>query len=502
MRDITTRSHCRFYGVGIVLLIVVSSTLLAASASASSSSSSPPLFKAAYAQTDSNQDIRLLFEQAYTHLLDAEYKQAITVYDDILDISQNNIQALNMKGIAYNGLQEYNSSLEQFFTVLQYRPDDPTALTGMGVGFGNLGEYQESISYFEEASNQRPDSVIINNYKDVIDKIIIKYPYTPTEKPASLTPEDRILIPEWVKTVAGWWTSGDMSYREFVEAFAYLVEKDIVRVPPITSYEIAKDRVTLEETKRYTKSWSENQITDEEFATDGIKQIIAKSPAEIQIQFQRSQTEIDQEFNAFKQYLRDITNSITKEKRYIEYSNPSNDVIKKFLRDYKQWNFEEEVKVPSGRFPTPTYEIVDGTYIVTYNVFVNRQPSGLPLDHTSTLENSFEFWEGKELFTEDATIKIKFKVTDVRHEANVWVTWVVRDLGEGVLGHAHLGKGIVEVTLGDYRCDGSFQLYDVGSVEYIMTHELGHSINLVHSDDPDSIMYPGYSPSYAYCLLY
>jgi len=42
-----------------------------------------------------------------------------------------------------------------------------------------------------------------------------------------------------------------------------------------------------------------------------------------------------------------------------------------------------------------------------------------------------------------------------------------------------LGKGVVEVTLGDYNCDGSFQLYDVSSVE-TMTHELGHSIGLKH----------------------
>ncbi len=68
---------------------------------------------------------------------------------------------------------------------------------------------------------------------------------------------------------------------------------------------------------------------------------------------------------------------------------------------------------------------------------------------------------------------MKFEVTNAKHEANVWVTWVVRDIGEGVLGHAHLGKGVVEVTLGDYNCDGSFQLYDVKSVEAIMTHELG-----------------------------
>ncbi len=89
----------------------------------------------------------------------------------------------------------------------------------------------------------------------------------------------------------------------------------------------------------------------------------------------------------------------------------------------------------------------------------------------------------------------------MKHEANVWVTWIVRELGEGVLGHAHLGKGVVEVALGDYSCDGSFQLYDVKSVETIMTHELGHSVGLTHDNDPNSIMFPSFKPNYAYCLL-
>ncbi len=497
MKTITKKSHRVFCGIVVIVLLVVLGA-----------SSSSLIFKTSYAQTDNNQGIQLMFEQAYNHLLEGEYKEAIAIYDDILDVSQNNIKALNMKGIAYSNLQEYENSLKQFFKVLQYKPDDLTALIGMGVGFGNLGEYQESASYFEEASNQKPDSVTINNYKDIISKTITKYPYTPTEKPARLNPEYQTSIPEyqtsipeWVKTVAGWWTSGDTSFKEFVRAFAYLVENNIIKVPPITSYEITKDGITLEEIRRYTKSWSENQVSDEEFASNGIKHIIAKSPAEIQIQFQKSQREIDQEFEIFKQYLRDVTNNILKEKRYIEYSNPSNDVIKKFLRDYVQWNFEEQVKISSARFPNPTYEIIDDVYIVTYNVFINRQPSGLPLDHISTLENSFEFWKSQELFAEENKAEIKFNVTDIKHEANIWITWVVRDLGEGVLGHAHLGKGVVEVVLGDYKCDGSFQLYDVDSVEYIMTHELGHSIGLTHNDDQDNIMYPEYAPSYAYCLL-
>ena len=99
-------------------------------------------------------------------------------------------------------------------------------------------------------------------------------------------------------------------------------------------------------------------------------------------------------------------------------------------------------------------------------------------------------------------VKVHFIPTMTKSDANLWVTWVVRDLGEGVLGHANLKKGVVEVALGGYACDGSFQLFDVDTVEKIMTHELGHGIGLKHSQNPNSIMYPTLSETrYAYCLL-
>ncbi|MFQ5476006.1 MAG: M57 family metalloprotease [Nitrosopumilus sp.] len=453
----------------------------------------------AFAQTEN--DAEIMFSQANEHFVNGEYKQAITIYDNILEIAPNNISTLKMKGIAQSNLDDHTKSLKQFFKVLQYRSNDVISLTGMGVGFGNLGEYQESMTYFEKALKEKPDSVVINNYKEFIEKVITKYPYTPTEKPKVPEKVYATTIPEWVKPIAKWWSEGNIEDSEFVSALLYLIENKILEVPPVETESTSEDKIP-EWIKNNAGWWADEQIDDDAFVA-GVQYMIENQIIDIKIQdtSQKSQEELDHEFYLFEKYLRDITNNISKEKRYIEFPNPSQDVIKKFLRDYIKWNFEAEAKNAAERFPDPTYEIVDDTFIITYKVFINDQPTGLPLDHVSTLKNTFVFWEEQELSTNNEKAKIKFEITNLKHEANVWVTWVVRNIGDGVLGHAHLGKGVVEVTLGDYNCDGSFQLYDVKSVETIMTHELGHSIGLKHVTDKNNIMYSSYNPSYAYCLL-
>ena len=74
----------------------------------------------------------------------------------------------------------------------------------------------------------------------------------------------------------------------------------------------------------------------------------------------------------------------------------------------------------------------------------------MPFDHSTSLQNSFKFWEDYELTTtkDGKKVIIKFEQTKLRSDASAWVTWVVRDLGEGVLGHANVGRGVVEVAVG------------------------------------------------------
>ena len=402
-------------------------------------------------------DISVLYNTAYRHLENGELREAVNIYDEILAIAPENTDSMLMKGIALSNLERHKMSMKEFYKVLEKEPENISALLGIGVGMGNFGEYEEAKEYFDKAYSIMPDNHVVNNYREFALNVIEKYPYNKVEKPEFFTIDIVEEIPLWVKNTAGWWADGKIEDSEFLAGIYFLIENGLLVIE-------------LSEIEKMTEE--ERKIAD------------------------RNEWQ-------FARYLDRIEKAVSDDKRYIEYPNPSNDVIKKFLRDYAVWNFEQQIQIGNKNFPNATYMLVDGVYHLEYKIYINKQPVGLPLDHVSTLSNSFKYWEQQELTANDEKpVKIHFVVTKSKSEANLWVTWVVRDIGENVLGHANLGKGVIEVALGGYGCDGGFQLFDVDTVEIIMTHELGHGIGLMHSTDRENIMYPSINETkYAYCLL-
>ena len=474
-------------------------------------------------------DVRTkLFAEAQVPFLKGEYENAIKIYDKILKIYPTDSKIFEMKGVALSNLRlestlamqpQHNvspldpsnlnkSSMLEFYKALEINPNSVLALNGMGLGFGNFGEYSVAEQYFKKALEINPDNEVTQNYLYSLEKIKKKYSLNifedPTTKPDFLQKIEERKIPYWVKNNAGWWSEDKISDTDFITGIEYLIKNKIVSISSQTNKENLSD-VIPPWIKNNAGWWSAGKISDEDFLS-GIKYLIENGIIKVNAPTNSElvQKELERKAWNFEQYLKDIQNDIKNKNRYVENINPSEYVIIKYWKDYHKWNLEQFINKPEI-FPDRNVLIDPETdrYVIEYKIYINEQPLGLPIDHVSTLENSFNFWENYEFSTTDGKkAVVNFDTTESKFEANVWVTWVVRNLGEDVLGHATLGKGVVEVAIGSYGCDGSFQLFGVDTVEYIMTHELGHSISLGHSTNPESIMYTSISNTdYAYCLL-
>ena len=493
-------------------------------------------------------ELAKLLAEAQEPFLKGEYEKAIKIYDEMLKIYPTDSKIFELKGVALSNLRLESTlamqpqqnvsprdqsnlnklSILEFYKALEINPKSVLALNGIGLGFGNFGEYSEAELYFKKSLEIDPNNVVTQNYLISLEKLKKKYSLSifenPTKKPDFLQKLDERTIPYWIKNNAGWWSDDKISDVDFITGIEYLIKNKIINLSSQNTNKENSSGVIPPWIKNNAGWWSAGKIPDEDFLS-GIKYLIENSIIKVNVQTDSEliQKELERKAWNFEQYLKNIQNDIKNQNRYVENINPSQYVVIKYWKDYQKWNLEFFLDKPEV-FPNSVwlcdlsgmiyqsdplrdnYHLCeqDENYIIEYKVYINDQPDGLPIDHVSTLENSFIFWENyTNLIANDGKkVVVRFDTTGKQAEANIWVTWVVRNMGEGVLGHASLGKGVIEVAIGGYGCDGSFQLFDINTVDYVMTHELGHSIGLNHATNPDNIMYNVVPyAGYAYCLF-
>lgn len=111
-----------------------------------------------YAQ--SRVDIELLLDQGAEQLLLSQYENAISYYDQVLQIDPTNLEALNNKGAALVGLEKYEEAISSFNQILQIDPTNVEAIKNREAVINKIGLISTKDSkYYAYVQIQRRNSL-------------------------------------------------------------------------------------------------------------------------------------------------------------------------------------------------------------------------------------------------------------------------------------------------------------------------------------------------------
>ena len=108
------------------------------------------------------------------------------------------------------------------------------------------------------ATNNISEKEFLNGIEYLINNNIIYIPFMPCGAAAAAATSDTTLeaklIPDWVKNVAGWWATGQIDDADFINGIEYLIKKDILGI----DNEKILGKVPIEDVK-FSSSWTVNK---------------------------------------------------------------------------------------------------------------------------------------------------------------------------------------------------------------------------------------------------
>jgi tetratricopeptide (TPR) repeat protein len=112
-------------------------------------------------QTDEAQE---LFKKAEVMFRNADYADAIKVYDEAIRLSPDYSKALLQRGFCKNLTNDFAGAVDDFTRVIELNPDHKWAYLSRGSARNKTGDYQGAIQDFDKALEMDPkDQEAYNN---------------------------------------------------------------------------------------------------------------------------------------------------------------------------------------------------------------------------------------------------------------------------------------------------------------------------------------------------
>lgn len=107
-----------------------------------------------------NSDIVSLYTKGTELYNQQKYKEAITTFDTVLELSPKFVEAYLNRGASFLKLGDYSNALEDFESALKLKPNYADAWSNKGAVFEQQGQYEEALLAFNKAIKYQP-----NNHK-------------------------------------------------------------------------------------------------------------------------------------------------------------------------------------------------------------------------------------------------------------------------------------------------------------------------------------------------
>jgi len=179
-----------------------------------------------------------------------------------------------LKNVQY-GFTISDETGKELLTRMGSDPNNPGILASEGIHTQSIfipsnDVYKIQMAIFGQDSGTSVDL----KYSGIAEGFFEVSP-TSSSKPTIISPPtktEEISIPTWIKNNAGWWSSGQIGNSDFVSGIQYLINNDIMKIPPTQSGTGSTQQIP-DWIKNNAGWWSSGQIADQDFV-QGIQWLI------------------------------------------------------------------------------------------------------------------------------------------------------------------------------------------------------------------------------------